>query len=103
MYLIINATRYSCRKRIFTADTVRYLGVEPTPEAVGGIAQLFRDDGFLLSEDDLDRYARTSCIGTMLTATNAPEPEPVEPPPPGEETVTYGALAAAIREGVNQV
>lgn len=103
MYLTINETRYACRKRILTADTVRYLGVEPTPEAVGGIARLFRDDGFLLAEDDLDRYARTSCVGAMLTATNAPEPEPVVPAPPGDEPVTYGALASAIREGVNQV
>lgn len=103
MYLLINTTRHTCARRIMTADTVRYLGVEPAPEAITGTAQLYRDDGFLMAVDNLDEFARKEYTGTLLTVTNAPEPQPVVPAPPGEETVTYGALAAAIREGVNQV
>ena len=38
-----------------------------------------------------------------LTPTERPEPEPEPEPEPSGDYVTYGELAAAIREGVNAV
>ena len=81
MYLLINNTRHACTRRIVTEDTIRYLGVEPAPAEITGAAQLYRDDGFLMSEDNLDSFARKIYTGTLLTVTNVPEPQPVEPGP----------------------
>ena len=39
---------------------------------------MYRDDGFLMSEDDAGDYARQTYAGTLLTLTNKPEPVPVE-------------------------
>lgn len=53
MYLEINGARYTCSKRIFQKDTIKFLSVTPLMEDISGIAKLYRDDGFLLSEDSL--------------------------------------------------
>lgn len=37
------------------------------------------------------------------TALPVPEPEPVPEPDPSDEPVTWAALAASIKEGVNEV
>lgn len=79
MYLEINGARYSCSKRKATKDTVKYLSVKPEPEEISGIIKMFRDDGFLLSEDNADGYERKTYVGTCLTVTNAPEPAPIDP------------------------
>lgn len=78
MYLLINNTQYPVTKRIVTKDTVKYLSVSPKPPAVSGTIQMYRDDGFLLSEDDATGYTRQTYAGTILTLTNKPEPTPVE-------------------------
>lgn len=79
MYLVINGARYSCSKRKATKDTVKYYSVKPEPEEISGTIQMFRDDGFLLSEDNADSYERKTYVGTCLTVTNVPEPVVVEP------------------------
>lgn len=79
MYLEINGVRHTCSKRIHKKDTIKYLSVTPAVDDIGGIAKLYRDDGFLLCEDNLDSYARKFSAGTCLTVTNAPEPKPVDP------------------------
>ena len=81
MYLLINNAQYTVRQRILTFDTVKFLFVTPEPESVSGVIQMYRDDGFLLSEDNADNYARQSYTGTLLTLTNLPEPTPPEPQP----------------------
>lgn len=78
MYLLINNTQYPVTKRIVSKDTVKYLSVSPDPRPVSGSIQMYRDDGFLLSEDDPDGYTRQTYAGTILTLTNTPEPTPVE-------------------------
>lgn len=65
-----------------TGDTIKYLSVSPNPVEVTGKIQMYRDDGFLLSEDNADEYARQTYAGTILTLTNKPVPVPVIPPPP---------------------
>ena len=78
MYLLINNTQYPITKRIVSKDTVKYLSVSPDPGTVSGTIQMYRDDGFLLAEDDSDGYSRQTYAGTILTLTNKPEPTPVE-------------------------
>lgn len=80
MYLKINGVNHSVSKRIVKGQTIRYLSVTPAVGEISGTIQMFRDDGFLMSEDNADDYARKSYTGTVLTLTN--EPEPPEPPEP---------------------
>lgn len=98
MYLLINGSRHTCSRRIVTADTIKYLSVTPAPEEIAGKIQMFRDDGFLMCEDDVSGYARTKYAGTLLTLTNAPEPVPSVPQPTLESRVA--AIESAIERGL---
>lgn len=102
MYLMINGTCHTVSRRIVTDDTIKYLSVTPAPEEISGTAQMYTDEGFLLSEDNLDGFERKQYTGTLLMVTNKPVPTP-QPITPQPEYVTYEALAQAIREGVNSV
>ena len=57
-----------------------------------GPIQMYRDDGFLMAEDDTGDYARQTYAGGTLTMTNVPEPEapeePGEPAPTLDQRVT---------------
>ena len=98
MFLMINSkTRHKCTKRIVKGKTIKYTGVTPAVEEIVGKIQMFRDDGFLLSEDNADDYARKSYTGTLLQISN--DPAPVTPQPTVEQRVS--ALENAIREGLN--
>lgn len=79
MYLIINGQRHSCTQRKKTGRTVQFLSVSPAPEAITGLVKLFRDDGFLLCEDQAEDYGRVKYLGTVLTMSNDPEPVPEDP------------------------
>lgn len=79
MYLVINGNKHSVSRRIVSGDTIKYLTVEPQPEVISGIIQTFRDDGFLMSEDNADSFERKFCTGTLLTLTNKPVPQPYVP------------------------
>lgn len=98
MYLIINGNRHTCIRRIKKADTIKYLSVTPTPGEISGTIQMFRDDGFLMCEDNADSFQRKFMSGTLLTLTNAPEQKPTPHIPTLEEE-----MAAAILEGVDSV
>ena len=82
MYLNINNNRYSCTRRIVKPQSITFIGVEPEPEEISGVIEMYRDDGFLMSEDDTAGYERKGYSGTVLTLTN--EPEPLAPPTPPE-------------------
>lgn len=94
MYIKIGETQYPCTRRIVTTDTVKYLSVSPDPGEVSGIIQMYRDDGFLMSEDDADNYERQTYAGTILTLTNKPEPVPVPTPAPEPQATRAETLAA---------
>ena len=79
MYLIINNNRYTISKRVVTKESIKYFTVTPAVEDISGTATMYRDDGFLMSEDNLDDFKRKSYVGTVLTVTNLPEPTPVDP------------------------
>ena len=82
MYLMINGNRHTVSRRIVTADTIKYLTVDPAPEDISGTIQMYRNDGFLMSEDNADSFERKFCVGNLLTLTNKPEPVPVPVPDP---------------------
>lgn len=99
MFLSINGKIHSVSKRIVKGKTIKYLSVTPAVEEIAGKIQMFRDDGFLLSEDNADNYARKTYVGTLLQISNDPEPVPVPPQPTVEQRVT--ALENAIKEGLS--
>ena len=80
MYLVINNQNYPMRRRKLTAQSVTYYGMTELPENVSGTITMYRDDGFEMSVDNADSYARHVKSGMVLTLTN--EPEPTEPPEP---------------------
>ena len=94
MYIKIGDNQYPCTRRIVTGDTVKYLSVKPNPGTVTGKIQMYRDDGFLLSEDNADEYARQTYAGTIFTLTNKPEPVPVPTPAPEPQATRAETLAA---------
>ena len=94
MYLKIGETQYPCTRRIVTGDTIKYLSVKPNPGEVTGKIQMYRDDGFLLSEDDASKYARQTYAGTIFTLTNKPEPVPVPTSAPEPQATRAETLAA---------
>ena len=102
MYLTINNTRHSVSKRIVKGKTIKYLYVTPAPETISGVISMYRDDGFLMSEDNADDYARKSYVGTLLTLTNEPEPpEPPEPQISDDEAVAIITDTLTTSEALN--
>lgn len=99
MFLSINGKIHSVSKRIVKGNTIKYLSVTPAVEEISGIIQMFRDDGFLMSEDNTDDYERKFQTGTLLTLTNKPKPQPVAPQPSLESRVT--AIENAITKGLS--
>lgn len=73
MYLLINDTKYTVTRRIKTKDTVKYLGVSPSIEnidGISGIAKMYTNEDFFMSEDSLDDYKYKTFTGTLLVITN---------------------------------
>lgn len=94
MYIKIGDNQYPCTRRIVTGDIIKYLSVTPNPGEVTGKIQMYRDDGFLMSEDNADDYARQTYAGTIFTLTNKPEPVPVPTPAPEPQATRAETLAA---------
>lgn len=80
MYLLINGNKHTVSKRIHNKDTIKYLTVSPTVdvEVLTGTIRMYRDDDFLLCEDQVDKYERKTMTGTLLVMTNKPVPQPVD-------------------------
>lgn len=104
MYLTYNNQTYPCKCR--PGKTMVYRGLpEDFPAPVTGEITLCADDGFVLRTDKAEDYLRQTFEGGILTLTNQPEPEPVEPgPEPNpeptiEDRVT--ALESAIERGLS--
>lgn len=81
MYLIINGNKHTVSRRIVQNNLIKYLTVTPEPSEVSGIIQMFDNSGFLISEDNSDKFLRHTYSGTLLTLTNVPEPVVVETEP----------------------
>ena len=102
MYLVINNENYSLTRRKLMNDSVTYYGMTEMPETVSGIITMYRDDGFEMSTDDADSYARQVKSGTVLTLTNEPEPqEPPEPQISDDEAVAIITDTLTTSEALN--
>lgn len=99
MFLSINGKIHSVSKRIVKGNTIKYLSVTPAPESISGTIKMFRDDGFLMSEDNADDYARKSYTGTLLQITN--DPEPPEPQISDDEAVAIITDTLTTSEALN--
>ena len=69
MYLMINGVRHTVKRRFVSSDTIKYLGVTPEPDTVSGTISMYRNDGFLMSEDDVGKFTRKGYSGTVLLLT----------------------------------
>ena len=80
MYLIINGNKHTCSKRIVSKQEIRFLTVSPTVDLdkLSGTIQMYTDDGFMLSEDSVDKFERKTMTGTLFVMTNKPDPKPVD-------------------------
>ena len=102
MYLTINNQNYPLRRRRLTERSVTYYGMTEMPETVSGTITMYRDDGFLMSEDNADDYARKSYTGTLLQISNDPEPpEPPEPQISDDEAVAIITDTLTDSEALN--
>ena len=99
MYLTINNKNYPLRRRKLTAQSVTYYGMTDMPETVSGTITMYRDDGFEMSVDDADSYARQGKSGTVLVLTN--EPEPPEPQISDDEAVAIITDTLTTSEALN--
>jgi hypothetical protein len=83
MYLTINGLNYTVTKRLVNSDTIKYLGVTPEPTSISGTIEMYREDGFLLSSDEVMDFDRCLFSGTLLQLTNKPElsSDSFTPPP----------------------
>ena len=106
MYLIINGNKHKCTRRIYEKDAVKYHGVSPAVEmdSFSGKIQMFRDDGFLLSEDTVEHYQRKTMTGTLLVLTNKPVPAPEDPTQKPEHRLSLlEAENKALREQMAEI
>ena len=102
MYLVINNENYSLTRRKLMNNSVTYYGMTEMPETVSGTITMYRDDGFEMSVDDADSYARHVKSGTVLTLTNEPEPpEPPEPQISDDEAVAIITDTLTTSEALN--
>ena len=99
MYIIYNDEKYPCKCK--PSSTMRYSGLpDDFPAPVSGIIELYADDGFLMRSDVTEDYLRQTFAGGVLTLTNTPEPEPVEPsePEPTAEEILDAMLGVSADE-----
>lgn len=85
---MIHNQKYALTSRKVFSTNIKYYSLNPIPSDpnnITGIISMYRDDGFLLSEDNADNYLRKYISGSVLTITNEPEPDP-EPEPKPEPT-----------------
>ena len=99
MYLTINNQSYPLRRRRLTSQSVTYYGMTEMPETISGMITMYRDDGFEMSVDDADSYARQVKSGTVLVLTN--EPEPPEPQISDDEAVAIITDTLTTSEALN--
>lgn len=89
MYINYEGAIYTCKCSIGSND-IKYIGLpEDFPAPANGEILLCADDGFVLRADSTVDYIRQTFADGILTLTNEPEPEVVEPeeePGNGEPT-----------------
>lgn len=86
---MIQEKKYTLTSRKVFSTSINYYSLNPIPSDpnnITGIISMYRDDGFLLSEDNANDYLRKYISGSVLTLTNEPEPPDPGPEPDPEPT-----------------
>lgn len=86
---MIQEKKYTLTSRKVFSTSIKYYSLNPIPSDpnnITGTISMYRDDGFLLSEDNADDYLRKYISGSVLTLTNEPEPPDPGPEPDPEPT-----------------
>ena len=103
MYIMIQGNTYANVRRVVFpgSGNVAFIG-ESIPAGLDalGVISVYRDDGFLLRQDDSSKFARIASQNGALLLTNQPLPEPTSEL---DETLTPSELEQVIAEGVNGV
>lgn len=103
MYITIQGNTYANVRRVVFpgSGNVAFIG-ESIPAGLDapGIISVYRNDDFLLRQDDSSKFARIASQNGALLLTNQPLPEPTSEL---DETLTPSEIAQAIAEGVNSV
>lgn len=100
MYITYKEINYPCTCR--PASTMIYIGLpEDFPTPVEGEITLCADDGFVMRTDNTADYLRQTFADGVLTLTNVPEPEPIEPDEPSESEPSADELLDLLL-GVNE-
>ena len=97
MYLKIGNETYSVSRRMFNGETLTFLSVIPDPGKVTGDVSMYRDDSFLLSQDNADNYLRQEYNGDVLKFTNHPEEAVVALEP------SLGSRVSDLEEALNMI
>ena len=84
MYLMINGNRHTVSRRVADPKEIRYLTVTPEPEQVTGKIQMYDNNGFMISEDDADKFLRSTYSGTLLILTLIRPKAKIKTKPAGE-------------------
>ena len=91
MYIAYNNKKYPCQCR--PSATMVYRGLpDDFPAPVSGEIVLCADDGFVLRTDKAEDYLRQTFEGGVLTLTNVPVPDPIEPVEPTDPDPTADEL-----------
>ena len=103
MYITVNGTDYTCKSLKVAKQTKVYSGLpEDFSLPISGEISLKSNDGNVMRTDVSEDYMYHRFNNGILTLTNIPETEPIEPTPIREEATT-DEMAIAILEGVNEV
>lgn len=82
MYITINEESYPGIRRVKMLDAreTLYIGESLDGiESVSGTIGVYRDDGFLLLDDDVESYERVNILPGLLVLTDRPEAVYTEP------------------------
>lgn len=103
MYITTQGNEYTnVRRVLFTGSgNVAFIGDSiPAGLDAPGVIGVYRDDGFLLREDDSAQFQRISSQEGALLLANQPLPEPTSEL---EEALAPNEIEQAITEGVNNI
>lgn len=100
MYINYNGVNYFCTCRPSKTMVYRDLPND-FPFPIDGEIVLCADDGFVLRTDNTSDYLRQIFEDGVLTLTNVPEPEPIEPDEPSESEPSADELLDLLL-GVNE-
>ena len=98
MFIINETKRYDVSRANFSKSTLTWSGIKELETPITGTVITYRNDGFVMREDEVSAWLRQTYENGILTLTNLPEPEPYEPPEPIEPMPTVEDVLNLLAE-----